>query len=132
MNGIDDIMRQLEGLADATDEVAAKMINTATPILEKNLSKNVQAAANRGYATGQLAASVKATKARANEYGCYAVVTAQGKNTRGVRNAEELAYLEYGTPRGQVAHPVIQKSINESESECLKVMQQVFEQETGI
>lgn len=132
MNGIDDIMRQLEGIANATDETAMKMIDTAAPILEKNLRKNVEAAANRGYATGQLAAAVTAGKAKMNEFGCYSIVTAEGKDKKGVRNMEKLAYLEYGTPGGQLAHPVMKKSINESENDCLRVMQQVFERETGL
>ena len=55
-------------------------------------------------------------------YGHYVMVTAEGKDKKGVRNNEKLAYLNYGTQKQQ-ARPVISPAIKSSESDCLKIMQ---------
>lgn len=130
MNGVDEMMQELEQLADI-NEVANKMIDAASPTVASNLKKNIKAAANRGYATGELAASVKATKAKQNNYGHFAAVGVTGIDSKGMRNAEKMAYLEYGTSNGQTAHPVMEKTIHQSEDEVIEVMQQVFNREAG-
>lgn len=132
MSGIDNLMKQLENLSKTTDEIAEKMINSASPILESNVKKNIQKEANRGYATGELAESIEADKVQHNAFGCYSIIRPTGKDSKGVRNGEKLAYLEYGVPGREVPHPVITKSVNESETACLKEMQRVFDQETGV
>lgn len=58
------------------------------------------------------------------------MVTADGVDRKGVRNNEKLAYLNYGTTKQQ-ARPVIAKAIDEAEPECLKVMQEKFDEVTG-
>jgi HK97 gp10 family phage protein len=131
MNGVDDLMKQLERLEKSTEEIAEKMVDSGKQILEKNVTKNVQTAANRGYATGELAESIKAGKTSHNEHGCYSVIRPTGKDSKGVRNGEKLAYLEYGVPGKQAPHPVLTKSVNESETDCLKEMQRIFDRETG-
>lgn len=134
LDGLDDLMEELEKYSDI-GKVAPKMIDSATPILEKNIKKNIQQAANRGYATGELAESVKATEAKQNNYGYFAAVGVTGTDSRGVRNGEKMAYLEYGTMKDgkqrTAPHPVMQRSINESETPCLEKMQQVFDMEVG-
>lgn len=129
MNGMDELINQLENMADLS-ETALKMIDAATPTIEKNLAKNIHAAANRGYATGELEKSVHSTKAKQNNYGYFAAVGVIGTDSKGVRNGEKLAYLEYGTTT-QDAHPVMAKTVNESEKECIEKMQEVFEQEVS-
>lgn len=129
MNGIEDLMKELEDLADI-EETAKKMVDEATPVLEETVRSEIKSAANRGYATGELANSVKKTKAKTNQYGVYAAVLVSGTDHKGVRNAEKLAYLEYGTSTQQ-AHPVMAKAVNKAEQECLSKMQQVFEREVG-
>ena len=131
MSGIDDLMKQLENLSRSTDEITEKMINSARPILESNVKKNVRKQANRGYATGELAESIEASKVEHNAFGCYSVIRPTGKDSKGVRNGEKLAYLEYGVPGREIPHPVIARSVNESETDCLKEMQRIFDQETG-
>jgi HK97 gp10 family phage protein len=122
-------MNQLEKMSDVS-VVAPKMIDAATPIVANNLAKNIRAATNRGYSKGNLAKSVHATKAKMNNYGFFAAVGVIGKDEKGIRNAEKLAYMEYGTSK-QAAHPVMKKTINESEADCIDKMQSVFNQEAG-
>lgn len=127
IKGIDELMEELGKLQDMED-VAPKMIDEATPIVEKNMKKYIHEAANRGYATGTLENAVNATKAKVNNYGYFAAVLVRGKDEKGVRNAEKLAYLEYGTGR-QAAHPIMEKVVNDSEDEVIKKMQEVFDRE---
>lgn len=129
MDGLDEFMQELDGLTDL-DSVATKMIDAAAPIVADNLKGNIQAAANRGYATGELADSVKPTKAKRNNYGHFAAVGVTGTDSKGIRNGEKMAYLEYGTSK-QEAHPVMAKTINESEEKVIVRMQEVFDRETG-
>lgn len=134
MNGLDMLIEELERSADLS-EVAPKMIDAATPILVKNLKKNIQSAASRGYATGALAESVHATKARMNQYGYFSAVGPTGTDKSGVRNGEKLAYLEYGTSRNGKQHqpprPVMARTMNESEEAVVERMQEVFNAEVG-
>lgn len=132
MHGTDDFISQLEALSSGIGRVQEKMINGAAPILKDAMSDNIRAAADRGYATGALASSVRATKAKKNNYGYFAAVRVTGKDKKGVRNGEKLAYLEYGVEGGQQAHPVMAKTMRQSEEAVVRKMQEVFDQETGI
>lgn len=125
--GIDDFIEELKQLENL-EEIAPKMIDEATPIVKKNMKKYIHEAANRGYATGTLENAVNATKAKVNNYGYFAAVLVRGKDEKGVRNAEKLAYLEYGTGK-QTAHPIMEKVVNDSEDDVIKKMQEVFDRE---
>ena len=127
--GFDEFAKELEELGNV-DAYAPALLNAAAPILEEGLRGQVKREANRGYATGDLASSIKAKKPGKNAYGHYVMVTAEGKDRKGVRNNEKLAYLNYGTTKQQ-ARPVIAKAIQESEDDCLEVMQEKFDEVTG-
>ena len=127
VEGIDELISDLMELGNL-DDVAPKMINAATPVMVKNMKRNIKAAANRGYATGELAESIRATKAKQNIYGYFAAVGPVGTDSKGTRNAEKMAYLEYGTSNQQ-AHPVMEKTMNDSEEDIIKRMQQIFDKE---
>lgn len=129
MDGMDELMEELEAMADLS-EIAPKMINAATPTVVENLSKNIHSAADRGYATGELESAVHATKAKQNNYGYFAAVGVTGTDSKGMRNGEKMAYLEYGTSK-QEAHPVMAKTVNESEDTCIEKMQEIFNREVG-
>lgn len=127
--GFDEFAKELEKLGD-TDKYAPEMLNVAAPILEKGLRSRVKREANKGYASGDLENSIKAKKPGKNEYGHYVMVTAEGKDRKGVRNNEKLAYLNYGTTK-QEARPVIAGAIGDTEADCLEAMQQKFDEVTG-
>lgn len=63
--GFDDFAKELDRLGKL-DEYAPDMLETAAPILERELKGQVQAEANRGYATGDLAGSIKSRKPEKN------------------------------------------------------------------
>ena len=130
MSGMEEVMKQLEDAAEL-ERIAPKMIQAAAPNVVRNLKKNIHAAANRGYTTGELEKAVHSTKAKQNDYGYFAAVGVVGTDKKGIRNGEKLAYLEYGKSR-QEPHPVMAKTVNESEATCLAKMQEVFNQEVGL
>lgn len=125
----DDLEKELEQLGDI-DNIAPAMLEAAAPILKEELQSQVQQAADKGYANGDLAGSIKANKPGENHLGHYVSVTAKGKDRKGIRNNEKLAYLNYGTSK-QSAKPVISKAMKNSEKKCLDTMQKKFNEVTG-
>lgn len=135
ITGFEGLERFLENLAQPK-EMAVKAVNAASPIAEKSLKTEVRRAACRKnkqgkpYATGQLEASIGRTEARENQYGVFAVVTPKGKDKKGMRNAEKLAYLEYGVrSHGQLPYPVRQNAVNNAKTACEKAMEDTIYRE---
>lgn len=131
--GFDGLDKMLGKLAHP-EAMAIRAVDAAVPVIEKNLKAGIASAANRvdgrgrPYSTGELAASVEATDARENAYGVFSAVRPTGVDSKGMRNAEKMAYLEYGVAsHGQAPRPVRQKVIQESEAECVKIMQDVID-----
>lgn len=127
--GFELLEKELERLGEI-ETYAPKMLREAAPILEERLQAEVQNEANKGYAKGDLKKSIKANKPSKNKYGHYVAVTARGKDRKGVRNNEKLAYLNYGTQQ-QEARPVIAKAIKGAERECMEAMQRKFDEVTN-
>lgn len=126
LEGFDGLVESLDKLAANTGEIVEEAINAATPTLKEALIECIEDAANRGYATGELAQSIEATEAKQNAYGYFAAVRPVGKDSKGVRNGEKLAYLEYGTSK-QEAHPVMARALNRAGEKCEKIMQDKVE-----
>ncbi len=114
------------------DQIAKKAVDRAAPLLENSLSARIAGAASRGYASGELAGSIGSLKARKNDRGVFAVVGPRGSDSKGVRNAEKLAYLEYGTSRGQAAHPVRAAAASAVEGSVKQTMEEVLFSELGV
>ncbi len=130
ITGLSDLDDLFEKGLKAND-IAKKAVDRAAPVLEDSLKGKISGAASRGYATGELAGSISATKAKVNDRGVFAAVRPTGHDRKGVRNAEKMAYLEYGTSRGQAPHPVRDAAASSAEGECVSVMEQVVYEELG-
>lgn len=137
LTGFDELERMLGGLAQP-GKMAVKAVDAAAPILERSLKSEIAKTTGKdhkrgkSYRPGSLEASIKRTKAKENQLGVFSVVKPDGKDSKGVRNVEKLAYLEYGVAsRGQLPHPVRQKAINAAEDECVKAMEEVVCREVG-
>lgn len=135
MTGFDDLESMFSKLMEPT-KMAIKAVDAAAPVLEESFRSEIRKAADRTdkkgrpYSTGELAASVHRTEAKENHLGVFSVAKVEGTDSKGVRNVEKLAYLEYGVAsKGQVPHPVRQKAINAAEEECVKIMQEVIYEE---
>ena len=124
IEGIDDLVKELDGLE--FDRIAPKMLEEAVPILERNVKKHSEAHRD----SGEMASSIKATKARAGKDGYSVAVRPTGTDKKGVRNMGKLVYLEYGTSK-QKATPVLTPSVRESEEPVRQKMQEVFDREAG-
>lgn len=126
----DDLEKTLNMLSD--ESLGIKAVKKAAPIVEnamkEELSKHHRAEKDPTY--GEMVESVKATEPKINEYGVFSFVRPTGTDTKGVRNMEKLAYLEYGTAR-QVGTPVMGKISDSVEKEVSETMQKVIEQEAG-
>ncbi len=122
MRGIDDFMSDLNTLD--TDRIAPIMLEEAVHILEENVKRRT--AAHK--ATGALAESMKASKAKQTKEGYSISVRPTGKDDKGVSNMEKACYLEYGTLK-QTATPVISPAVRESEEAVVEKMQEAFERE---
>lgn len=113
------------GRMEDVDRLAPKMIDGAIPILESAVRKEV----GRHRRTGDMVGSIKKTKAgKVRGGGYFATVRPTGKDRKGVRNMEKLAYAEYGTSK-QGSTPMLTKAIKDSEEEVLDKMQEIFEEE---
>ena len=126
-----DFIKQLGRLADV-ERVAPMMIDEAMPILENNVKGEIASkVAGSKYSKGDMLRSVKKTKAgKAKGGGYFATVRPTGKDRKGVRNMEKMAYAEFGTSK-QASTPMLTKAIKDSEDEVLKKMQEVFEREVA-
>jgi len=117
-------LRQLGKLADV-DRIAPKMIDEAIPVLERNVKNEVA----KHKVSGDMYVSIKASKAKRAKNGAYiANVYPKGVDSKGVRNMEKMAYLEYGTKK-QSPKPVLTKALKDSESAVYAKMQEVFDRE---
>jgi HK97 gp10 family phage protein len=119
-----DFLKQL-GKLSQIDEIAPQMIDEALPAMEDKLIKELAWHVD----TGELQSSVKRTKAKkVKGGGFYAVARPTGEDSKGVRNMEKLAYLEYGTSK-QRAKPLMTRVVEESESAVQSKMREVFKRE---
>lgn len=120
MNGFDDVDAFLDKLGVQVRNASMKAVDEAAPILVRAAGEAVRRAANKGYATGELAGSFKATKAKNNQYGTYSVVRPEGYDDRRTSNYAKAVWLEYGTHpkdgRDNQASPWRQKAIDSAKS----------------
>ena len=124
--GFDELEKELNKIADA-ERIACEAIDAAAPTLEKTLKSEIESVTTQEYSTGDLAKSI--TEAKVKGYGCFAAVKPTGTDSKGVRNGEKMAYMEYGTSK-QEPKPVLRKAINKSEKECLDIMQRKYDEVT--
>ena len=127
MTGFDLLEDELKKYDDP-DDIAAKVVDTASPILVETVKEMIKTTTSSD-SSGDLADSIQATGAKINGYGCFAAVRPTGRDRKGVRNGEKMAYREYGT-RKQPAKPILKKAARKSEKKCLEIMQKTFEDVT--
>lgn len=120
--GIAELIGSLDSLT--VEMVAPKMLDGAAVILEGH----VKSRASWHSDTGAMTASVKPTKAKHTGDGFSVVVRPTGKDKKGLRNMEKMAYLEFGTSK-QRATPVLAPAVRESTEPVEQYMQEIFNKE---
>ena len=126
--GFDDILKKLDKIAYNTSDMAIMAVDEAAPIVEKSFKNHIEAAANRGYATGALKNSVITQKAKENQYGVFSVVKVTGTAASGIPRTDQLRYLEFGTKRQQ-PHPVRAPTIAECAIKVQETMRKSMEKQ---
>lgn len=136
VNGFEELLQALNKAAVSTKDACLKAVDKAAPILKETLSGEIAKAASRGYATGDLAGSVSAMKAKENELGIFSVVGVRGADKKGIANEDKLLWLENGTNRSRGglmkrAGPIRRRAVNSAKAECEAVMEQEINQFMG-
>lgn len=128
----DDLQKELESLANF-DEIAPKMLDAATPIIEKSIKLRLA----RHKRSGDLVESVSAHKAKATKGVYIGKVKFDGyskhrykKRSQTVANAQKAISLEYGTSK-QRATPFLKQAVNDVEIQVVQKMQAVFNEEVS-
>lgn len=124
IHGFDDLMAELDSLGNF-EEIAPKMLEEAVPILEKEVIRQ----AEKHWDSGDMVRSIKRTGASVfKNGGYYACVRPTGKDKKGVRNMEKMAWLEYGV-KGRSGVPILTKAVLNVEQKVLDKMQEVYDRE---
>lgn len=132
-SGLDEFVQAINKSKLSLTDAAIKAVDKAAPIVKESLSGEIKKAANRGYATGELAGSVSAMSAKENEYGVFSVVGVRGTDKNGVSNEDKLLWLENGTNRSRGglmkrAGPIRTRAVNAAKLKCEQIMQEAIEE----
>ena len=129
IDGLEEFSQKLTRLADQTDDVVKEAVKAGGEIVREDLKSAVTAAANRGYATGALAGSIKSGNARGSASGASVTIAPHG-SAKKVRNSDKAWYLEHGTAR-QAAHPFMTKTLNTAKPKVMQAMQEKLDAAIG-
>jgi HK97 gp10 family phage protein len=120
--GIDDIMKKLVYLGDAAEAVGDEMLLAGAEEVKKAWKKSAERHKLRD--TGDMIASIGYARKPKSVGGVRVIdIYPQGKNRRGVRNAEVAAVTHYGTSKFPATHWV-----DEADAEAGPKAQEAMEQ----
>lgn len=121
----DDLEKLFSQIGERLDEIAPKMLDAATPIVQKEVQNRApRSSLNHKH----IADNVAITKPKKTKDGAWiANVTIKGSRD-GVRLMEVAAYNEYGT-KNMSAQPFLRPAIAASERRVNDKMREVFESE---
>ena len=133
VNGFDEVIKILDKLSQKAkvDEIAMKAVNEAKGIVANSMSNAISGSEYGPRSTGSVAASIKPTEAKVNSYGVYSVARPTGRDSKGMRNGEKAAYLEYGTPN-MAARPWRSKAVSNSEAKAKEIIEKVVTKEMQL
>lgn len=133
VNGFDEIIEKLDKLSQKAkvDEIAMKAVNEAKGIVANSMSNAISGSEYGPRSTGSVAASIEPTEAKVNSYGVYSVARPTGRDSKGMRNGEKAAYLEYGTHR-MVARPWRSRAVSGVEGQAQKIMEEIVKAEMEL
>lgn len=128
-----ELTKLLSTMETQMNEISVDAVKEAEPIvvdaLKAECSKHNVSGDDK--TRGQMVASIKATGPKKNALGIYDFVRPTGKDSKGVRNMEKLAYLEYGTSK-QPATPVCQKVKDQISKKVADTMETRIKRGFGI
>lgn len=126
IQGFDQLLTELDRLG-RFDEIAPKMLEESVPILEAEVREQ----ASTHWVSGDMVNSIKKSgKAAGRGGGYYICVRPTGTDSKGVRNMEKMAWLEFGV-KGRPATPVLTTAVLNAEPKVIAKMQEVFNREVA-
>lgn len=133
IGGFDELIKKFDKLGDQSfdEEVGKHMVDAAAPMTADAMRSKISSREFGPYSTGSVAASVVTTASKVNSYGAYAVAMPTGRDSKGVRNAEKAAYLEYGTPN-MPARAWRAATVNSVQGAAIRAMEEVLKSEMEL
>jgi len=126
IHGLDELIAQLDRMG-RFDEVAPKMLEESVGILEEEVIER----ASEHWESGDMATSIKKTGSMMEPGGAhYICVRPTGKDSKGIRNMEKMAWLEYGV-KGRPATPILTTAVLNAAPMVRAKMMEVFKREVG-
>lgn len=124
MDGMEEAINDLERLGKNTDEATTAMLRAAGNVMSNAWRESAEKHHHRD--TGQMIASISAgRKIKGRGSGKSIVVTPQGKDHKGVRNAEKAFILHYGTGKIAASHWV-DEAEKDAEPKIATTMQSIW------
>lgn len=133
LDGLDELMDDLEALARIPDSVIEGVLNAEADVIVPAQQKEIQRQWKGPYSQGISAKSVKKSKVKKDRNGCSVSIYPQGTRKRGkkevrtVRNAEIAFINEYGAPgRGIAPRPAIGMANAKVEKQAVEAGEKVY------
>lgn len=126
----DDYMRQLEKLADHSEEAIKKAIHAGVGVLTDQIRENLEAnLAGSEQSTGALEASLGISPVAQDRDGVWnAKIGFDGYDEKGVPNQLKARVMESGSSKVQ-KRPFIRPAVNAKRREAVEAMQKVIDEE---
>lgn len=132
----DDFLMKVSKLADKTDDILPKVLESGAKVVENKVRSNLSAAIGKNTklpsrSTGQLLASFGTSPALQDKNGDFNVkVGFSEPRTDGDGNAKIATILEYGKS-GQPAKPFLKPAKSASKNAAIEAMKAKLESEVG-
>lgn len=126
--GLDGVIQDMMRHAQAAEEAIPEMLKAGAEILVNAQKEEAQAMKIRD--TGDFIKSIKATSVKGNGEGSYVDVYPQGKDHKGVRNAEKGFIAEYGTSKIK-ARPWMRTANEKSAEEVTAAEKEIWDKYKG-
>lgn len=132
--GLDDIVKDLNREAVRAERLAPKMLEAGAKVIAKAQKRKAEEMIRSGRlrlhgndsrSTGAFLASIKATPIRGSGAKAHVDIYPQGKDEKGVRNAEKGFLAEYGTSH-MPSYPWMKIACEESAPESIEKMQEIW------
>lgn len=132
-SGIDELAAELQELGQLDNgNLTEKMLNAGAEVIAEEWKKGIDGTVKSGgRSTGEMSASVAPSK-KIKRTGDVSATTIypQGKDRKGVRNAEKAFILHYGKS-GQLGTRFVDKVEEAAEERATAAMEKVFEEFKG-
>ena len=124
VSGVDDIISDLQSIADDCDELSMEMLNAGAESAVQCWKDGIKA--NGHVDTGAMLESV-GSKTKVQKGVRMVEIYPQGKDSKGVRNAEKAYVLHYGTSK-MLGDRFVDKIDEQTETDSYIAMRNVYEE----